>query len=149
MTRRTVSAETAATTSSSTSLSASTRRVHRARSSGGGEQARAISFASAAPSSTRSRLGLACFFRDKAASRPSSTNRSRTRSTVAVLTSTASAIRWSVQAGPPSAASAFSKMRAWASFWAAAFPAAITPASCSRSSAVSVTTYFFMAESSR
>ena len=42
-----------------------------------------------------------------------------------MLTSTASAIRSSVQAGPPGAASALSRMRAWASFWAAALPAAI------------------------
>ena len=71
------------------------------------------------------RLGRSCVLRTRAASRPCSTNRWRTRSTVAMLTSTASAIRSSGQAGPPSAASALSRMRAWASFWAAALPAAI------------------------
>src|SRR5262249_53204007 len=70
--RRTVSVETLSTTSSSTSLSASIRRVHALRSSGGSEQATAISRASAAPSSTRSRLGLACFLRMRAASSPCS-----------------------------------------------------------------------------
>jgi hypothetical protein len=86
---------------------------------------------------------LAGVLRDRAASRLSSTNRWRTRATVSVLTSTASAIRSSVQAGPPGAASALSRMRAWASFWAAALPAAIRSRSCRRSSAVRVTLYFF------
>src|SRR5437762_11859322 len=40
-------------------------------------------------------------------------------------------------------------MRACASFWAEALPAAIRVFNCSRSSAVSVTRYFFMADSSR
>src|SRR5436190_22722787 len=39
-------------------------------------------------------------------------------------------------------------MRACASFWAEALPAAIRVFNCSRSSAVSVTRYFFMADSS-
>src|SRR5207248_5570120 len=136
--RRTVSVETDSTTSSSTSLSASIFSVHAFRSSGGFEQATAISLASAAPSSTRCRLGLSRVLRTRAASSPCSTNRWRTRATVSVLTSTASAVASSAQAGPPSARSALSRMRAWASFLAAALPAAIRAVSCSRSSAVSV-----------
>ncbi|QDU18934.1 hypothetical protein ETAA1_08320 [Urbifossiella limnaea] len=108
-----------------------------------------MSRASAAPSSTRSRLGLAWAFRVRAAATPDSTNRWRTRPTVSVLTSTASAIRSSVHPGRPSAVSALSRMRAWATFWAAVRPAASNPVSSTRSSAVSVTTYFFTPESSR
>jgi hypothetical protein len=85
--------------------------------------------------------------RARAASRLSSTNRWRTRATVSVLTSTASAMRSSVQAGPPGAASALSRMRAWASFWAAAVPAAISSLRDRRSSAVRVTLYFFTGSS--
>ncbi len=66
---------------------------------------------------------------------------------VATLTSTASAIHASGQAGPPAAASALSSTRAWASFRAAALPAAIKSWSCWRSSAVSVTLCFFMGSS--
>src|SRR5262249_58517069 len=47
--RRTVSSETASTTSSSTSLSASSRMVQQARPSRGGEQARTMKRAPAAP----------------------------------------------------------------------------------------------------
>src|SRR5512135_1191119 len=117
---RTVSSEIESTTSNSTSLSASNRMVHTARPSGGAEQARAINRASARPSSFTSRTGRSRRLRSKAASRPSSTKRWRTRSTVATLTSKASAIWWSGQAGPPSAASALSRIRAWVSFRAAA-----------------------------
>ena len=141
--------ETVSTTSNSTSLSASIFSVHAFRLPGGSEQATASSRASAAPSSTRSRLGLSCFLRTRAASRPCSTNRWRTRATVSGLTSTASAIASSVQPGPPSPSSAFNRMRAWVNFFAAAVPAAIRAARRSRSSAVSDTRYFFMVGSSR
>src|SRR5262249_18395896 len=86
------------------SRSASNCIVHRFRPSGGDEQARATSRASARPSSVRSRLGLAGFLRDRAASTPCSTNRWRTRATVSGLTSTASAIFSPVHSGPPGAA---------------------------------------------
>jgi len=66
---------------------------------------------------------------------------------VSVLVSRASAMRSSGQPGPPSAASALSRMRAWVSFWAAALPAAISSCNCWRSSAVRVTLYFFMGSS--
>src|SRR3954452_4680560 len=118
--------------------------VQRARPSGGAEQARATRRASAAPSSFRSRLGRSCFLRQRAASSPCSTNRWRTRSTVATLSSAASAIRASGQAGPPSAASALSRTRAWASFLAAALLAAIISCRWQRSSSVRVTLYFFI-----
>ena len=59
-----------------------------------------IYFASALPSRDRTPLGRACLLQAKAASSPCSTNRRRTRSMVAMLTSTASAIRPSAQAGP-------------------------------------------------
>src|SRR5262249_56219739 len=76
--RRTVSVETLSTTSNSTNLSASSESVHAFRSSGGCEQATAINRASAAPSSTRSRLGLSRFFRTTPPSRPPSPNPSPT-----------------------------------------------------------------------
>ncbi len=53
-------------------------------------------------------------------------------------------MRWSVQAGPPGEASAFSKIRACANFLAAALPAAIKSRSSHRSSVVSVTLYRFI-----
>src|SRR5262249_33505346 len=111
-TRRTVSSEIVSTTSSSTSRSASSFIVHAVRPCGGAEQARAISRASPRPSSFGCRAGRSRGLRPRAASRPCSTKRWRTRSTVATLTSTASAMRWSSQAGPPGAASALSRMRA-------------------------------------
>src|SRR5262249_8963131 len=90
---RTVSGQIDSTTFNSTSLSASISSVQATRPRGAVEQARAINRASPTPSSFRSRLGLSCFLRARAASSPCSTNRWRTRSTVATLTSTASAIR--------------------------------------------------------
>ena len=59
------------------------------------------------------------------------------------LTRTASAIRVSVQSGPPSDASACSSTRACASLRASALPREIMPPSASRSSAVNVTRYRF------
>jgi hypothetical protein len=80
----------------------------------------------------------------RAAATPSSTNRRRTRATVASPTSTASAIRSFGQSGPPGAAFALSKTRARANFRADAWPARIRDRNCSRSSVVSVTMYFLM-----
>jgi hypothetical protein len=85
--------------------------------------------------------------RARAASKPCSTKRWRARSTVATLTSAASAMRASAQAGPPGEASALSRMRAWASFLAEALPAEISWRSYRRSSGVSVTLYFFTGSS--
>ena len=83
------------------------------------EQARAIRRASASPSSTSERLGWAWGLRDRAASKPNSTKRSRTRSTVRTPTSIALAICQSAQPVP---ASAFNRMRAWVRRLAAALP---------------------------
>ncbi len=73
----------------------------------------------------------------------------RTRPMVAAPTLMASAMRWSGQAGPPSAASALSRIRTCISFWAAALPAVMRIWSCWRSSAVGVTLYLFMGASRR
>lgn len=64
---------------------------------GGGEQVRAIRRTSARPSRLGLREGWSCFLRSRAASNPCSTKRRRTRSTVAMLTSRASAIHPSGQ----------------------------------------------------
>src|SRR5262249_31729683 len=85
---RTVSVEMVSTTSSGTSLPASSRNVQRSRPRGGSEQARATRRASPWPSSFRWRLGRSCFLRTRAASKPCSTNRWRTRSMVVTSTST-------------------------------------------------------------
>ena len=77
---RTVSGWMLSTISHSTSRSAS---VQRARPSGGSPQASAIRWASAAPSSFFGRRRC-CSLRPKAASIPSSTQRRRTLSTVAL-----------------------------------------------------------------
>src|SRR5262249_19646715 len=102
-TRRTVSSLTDSNTSSSTSLSAKSFIVQHSRPWGGAEQARAMSRASAAPSNLRWRLGRSWGLRPSACSRPRSTKRWRTRSTVRLPQSRASAMRASSQAGPPSA----------------------------------------------
>src|SRR5262249_56540828 len=81
-TRRTVSSETASTTSSSTSRPARSFSVQQGLPSGGAEQARATSRASAAPSSLRKREGRSWGLRCSAAARPRSTKRWRERATV-------------------------------------------------------------------
>ena len=74
---------------------------------------------------------------------------SRTRPIVRTLTRTASAIRVSVQSGPPADASACSSTRACTSLCAAALPREIMWPSASRSSSVSVTRYRFATAASR
>jgi hypothetical protein len=105
--------------SSSTSLSASRRIDQRARPVGGLLHANATRCASCAPSNVRRRS-----WRDgrarTAASTPSSTHRTRTRSTVVRLTSNAAAIMSSIQRGPAAPSSAFNRMRACVSERAAA-----------------------------
>src|SRR5215207_2864034 len=98
------------------------------------------SCASARPSSTRL-LGLPGFLGISATSRPSSQKRRRSRATVAALVSRASAIRPSVQAGPPSAASALSRIRAYSSLRACALPRRTRASRVPRSSSVRRTTY--------
>jgi hypothetical protein len=52
-------------------------------------------------------------------------------------------IRLSLQPSPASETSAFNKIRAFSSRWAWLFPFRISASSCSRSSALNRTTYFF------
>src|SRR5215213_5731608 len=75
---------------------------------------------------------------------PSSTKRWRTRSTVAVPASTASAMRTSLQAGPSSASSALSRIWACLILRTSALPRASSRSSSSRSAGVSVTRYFLV-----
>jgi hypothetical protein len=97
---------------SSTTLSSSSTSVHRARPFGGGEQAKVISFASAAPSKMRRRAEFGECLRFSTASKPSSTSRCRVRKTVDRLVSRAAAIRPSLQPSPASEMSALSRIRA-------------------------------------
>src|SRR6266540_2214415 len=136
--RRTVSYERLSTYVSSTILSASNCKVQRAAPVGGGLQAKAIKCASWRPSNLRNR-GFSGRRGSRAAAKLSSTKRRRTRSMVGMLTSTASAIAASVQAGPFGLWSALRRMRAWASLRAAPFPAPIKSWSVWRSSGVKVT----------
>src|SRR5580692_4679011 len=59
------------------------------------------------------------------------------------LVSSALIIRLSLQASPAAETSAFNKIRAFSSRWAALFPFRIRASSCSRSSKLNRTTYFF------
>src|SRR6266849_6571992 len=142
---RTVSCEMASTISSSTTLSASRRSDQRARPFGAGLQARVTRCASCTPSSLRG-----CSWREgrgrSAASKPSSTHRVRTRSTVERLTSKASAIASSLKRGPATPSSALSRIRACVSVRAAAFPFDSSSPNCARSSGVNFTRYNFMAQ---
>jgi hypothetical protein len=80
-----------------------------------------------------------------AASKPSSTHRMRTRSTVERLTSRAAAIASSLKRGPVTPSSAFNRMRACVSVRAAAFPFDSSSVNCARSSDVNFTRYIFIA----
>src|SRR5450755_482089 len=97
---------------SSTTLSSSSTSVHRARPFGGGEQAKVISLASAAPSKMRRRAEFGECLRFSTASKPSSTSRWRVRKTVDRLVSRAATIRPSLQPSPDSEISALSRIRA-------------------------------------
>src|SRR5580658_5738147 len=97
----------------STTFSSSNRRLQRAKPSGAGEQARAISLASVAPSKIRGRAEFGLYLRTSVASKPSSTNCRRALPTVLTLVSNAAAISPSVQPSPASEVSAFSRMRAF------------------------------------
>src|ERR1035437_8411106 len=94
--RWTVLGLTESKTLSSTSRSARSVIVHRARPFGGGLQAIWTSCASDAPSSFRGREGLSWGLRSRVASTPRSQQRLRTRSTVTSPASRSSAISWSV-----------------------------------------------------
>lgn len=134
----------AGTMFNSTTFSSSNCNVHRARPLGGSEQARAINFASAAPSNIR---GLAEFgecLRVNTASNPSSTSRRRVRATVSVLVSSARAISQSLHPPPHGDVSAFNRIRALSNCDAERFPTRIKVKRCSRSSSLSVTIYFLL-----
>ena len=130
---------------SSTTFSSSRRRLQRAKPSGAGERVSAINFASAAPSKIRGRAELGLYLRVNTASNPSSTSWRLVRSIVAMLVSSAAAIRLSLQPSPTSDTSAFSRMRAFVSSWAERLPLRINPSSWARSSALNRTTYFLTA----
>src|SRR5467141_4246758 len=87
---------------SSTTFSSSRRRLHLAKPSGTGESVRPLSFASAAPSKIRRRAEFELYLRANTASNPSSTSWRLVRSTVAMLVSSAAAIRLSLQPSPAS-----------------------------------------------
>src|ERR1700691_2901353 len=127
----------------STTFSSSNRRLQRAKPSGAGEQTRAISLASVAPSKIRGRAEFGLYLRTSVASKPSSTNCRRALPTVLTLASHAAAISPSVQPSPASDVSAFSRMRAFVINCADRLPDLIIASSRSRSSAHNFTTYFF------
>ena len=126
----------------STTFSSSRRKLQRANPSGAGEQVRAINFASAAPSKIRGRAEFGLYLRVSAAAIPSSTSRRRVRPILLMLVSNAAEIALSLQPSPASDTSAFNRMRAFVSDCAGCLPAQIIASSCSRSSALSFTTYF-------
>src|ERR1700693_85356 len=130
---------------SSTTFSSSRRRVQRAKPSGAGESVNAISFASAAPSKMRGRAELGLYLRVNTASNPSSTSWRLVRSILAMLASSAAAIRLSLQPSPASDTSAFKRMRALVISCAERLPLLINSSSWARSSAVNRTTYFLTA----
>src|SRR5277367_5641695 len=127
----------------STTFSSSRRRLQRANPSGAGEQARAINFASVAPSKIRGRAEFELYLRTSVASNPSSTNCRRALPTVLTLVSNAATISRSVQPSPASDVSALSRMRAFVINCADRLPELISAASRSRSSVLNFTTYFF------
>src|ERR1700729_1605435 len=138
---------------SSTTASSTNCNVHRLRPPafawgrllGGGAQARAISFASEAPSNMRGLAEAGECLRTRTASKPSSTSCWRVRATVSVLVSRASAIRVSLHPSPASEASAFNRMRALVSSRAGCLPICVSASSRSRSSSLSLTMYLFTA----
>src|ERR1700689_4717481 len=130
---------------SSTTFSSSRRRLQRAKPSGAGERVSAINFASATPSKIRGRAELGLYLRLNTASNPSSTSWRLVRSIVAMLVSSAAAIRLSLQPSPSSDTSDFSRMRAFVSSWAERLPLRINSSSWARSSVLNRTTYFLTA----
>ena len=129
----------------STTFCSSRRKLQRANPSGAGEQARAISFASAAPSKICRRAEFGLYLRLIVASNPSSTSCRRTRPILLTLVSSAAEIALSLQPSPASDTSAFNKMRALVRSCAELLPALVIASSRSRSSALNLTTYFLTA----
>src|SRR5207245_9107778 len=128
---------------SATTLFSNNRKVQRARPLGGFEQAKAISLASFSPSKIRATAGIARCLRLNTASKPSSTSCLRARWTMDGLVSRAFVISLSLHPSPPSETSALSNIRVFTSRSAGLFPFRISVSSRSRSSPLSLTTYFF------
>src|SRR5215210_1605850 len=133
--RRTSSYEQESASFSCTTRSASNCKVQRCRPSGAFEQASAIRRACAFGSSLGFLPGRGSSLM---ASNPTSTNRLRTRSTVAIPTLRAATISSSVE--PPDA---FNRIRARVSLRDEVLPRRMSCCSCSRSSALKSTMYFF------
>ena len=129
----------------STTFSSSRRKLQRANPSGAGEQVRAISFASDAPSKIRGRAEFGLYLRFSVDSNPSSTSCRRTRPTLLTLVSSAAAIALSLHPSPASDTSAFRRMRALVNSCAEFLPARTRTSSRSRSSTLNFTTYFLTA----
>lgn len=132
--------ETASTILSSTSLSASSRTVHRWWPAGACEQARAVRRASNSPSKVGAR-GLRGGLRANAASSPSSTKRCLRCSSVREVTPKADATSATFQGSPCLPASHNSNARAWMNLAAVEWPLRVNSVSCSRSAFVRVTLY--------
>src|SRR5258708_8793258 len=130
---------------SSTTFSSSRRRLQPAKPSGAVASVSSINFASAAPSKIRRRAALPLYLRLNTTSNPSSTSWRLVRSIVAMLVSSAAAIRLSLQPSPSSDTSAFSRMRAFVSRWAERLPLRINSSSLACSSALNRTPYFLTA----
>ena len=138
--RCTVITETRSTQPSSTTFSASERRVQRVRPGGAGEQAKATRRASNAPSKITFRGGRTRRLRSKTNSNPCSTNRRFKRSTVRAETPSASATRATVHPGPSGPRSHNNSARAYRNRLPVVLVAArVKPFNSARSSAVSVT----------
>jgi hypothetical protein len=113
--------------------------LQRAKPSGAGEGERdQFCFCYAVEIRGRAELGL--YLRLNTASNPSSTNWRLVRSIVAMLVSSAAAIRLSLQPSPSPDTSAFSRMRAFVSSRAERLPLWIYSWSWARSSALNRTT---------
>src|SRR6266702_8019835 len=141
---RTVSWLTLSTSSSSTSLSATRRKLQRSYPSGAWPHSSAIRCASCSPSSLRFSCRGGCGRRLSAASKPPCTKLRRTRCTVVSPTSRASWICRADQRGPSGPQSALSRIRAWVSLRAGACPALIKAARFRRCSCVKTMLFFFM-----
>src|SRR6266567_239899 len=141
---RTVSWLTLSTSSSSTSLSATRRKLQRSYPSGAWPHSSAIRCASCSPSSLRFSCRGGCGLRLSAASKPPCTKLRRTRCTVVSPTSRASWICRADQRGPSGPQSALSRIRAWVSLRAGACPALIKAARSRRCSWVKRMLFFFM-----
>src|SRR5260370_26369670 len=139
--RRRVSWLTDATISNSIPLRANSRSDQLAYPGGGEPRRIAMTFASCSPSNSLGVGGWVRLIPFNACSKPHSTRRRRTFSTVLLRQPNASAIRRSVQLGP--SASALSRIWARRTFWPVPFNFLTTSPSSARSRSVRRTTYFF------